>query len=100
MIAPRVISLDLDDTLWPVAPVIAAAEKALFDWLKSRYPQAAQGHSVGSMRSLRASIAAQFPKHSHDLSCLRRPRAPFRRSPKSSSTVMARISLAAYAPGC
>jgi putative hydrolase of the HAD superfamily len=72
MIAPRVISLDLDDTLWPVAPVIAAAEKALFDWLQSRYPQAAQGHSVESMRSLRAGIAAQFPEHSHDLSFLRR----------------------------
>jgi putative hydrolase of the HAD superfamily len=72
MIAPRVISLDLDDTLWPVAPVIAAAEKALFDWLKSRYPRAAQGRSVESMRSLRASIAAQFPEHSHDLSFLRR----------------------------
>ncbi len=72
MIAPRVISLELDDTLWPVAPVIAAAETALFDWLKSRYPQAAAGHSVESMRLLRAGIAAQFPGHGHDLSFLRR----------------------------
>jgi HAD superfamily hydrolase (TIGR01509 family) len=72
MIAPRVISLDLDDTLWPVAPVIAAAEKALFDWLKARYPQAVEGQSVETMRSLRASIGAQFPEHSHDLSFLRR----------------------------
>jgi len=72
MIAPRVISLDLDDTLWPVAPVIAAAEKALLDWLEERHPQAAQGHSVESMRALRARIAAQFPERSHDLTFLRR----------------------------
>jgi len=71
-IVPRVISFDLDDTLWPVAPVIAAAEKALFTWLQARYPQAVQGHSVESMRAMRARIAAQFPEHSHDLTFLRR----------------------------
>ena len=71
-IVPRVISLDLDDTLWPVAPVIAAAEKTLFAWLQARYPQAVRGHSVESMRALRARIAAQFPERSHDLTFLRR----------------------------
>ena len=71
-IAPRVISLDLDDTLWPVAPVIAAAERTLFAWLQMRCPQAAIGHSVESMRALRARVAAQFPERSHDLTFLRR----------------------------
>ena len=71
-IAPRVISLDLDDTLWPVAPVIAAAERALFAWLQMRCPQAAIGHNVESMRALRARVAAQFPERSHDLTFLRR----------------------------
>ncbi len=69
--APRVISLDLDDTLWPVAPVIAAAEQALFAWLQVRCPQAVRGHSVESMRALRARVAAQFPERSHDLTFLR-----------------------------
>jgi HAD superfamily hydrolase (TIGR01509 family) len=72
MIAPRVVSLDLDDTLWPVAPVIAAAEKALFAWLKARYPTAVHGHSIDSMRALRTAVAAQFPDQSHDLTLLRR----------------------------
>jgi FMN hydrolase / 5-amino-6-(5-phospho-D-ribitylamino)uracil phosphatase len=72
MIATRVISLDLDDTLWPVAPVIAAAEAALLDWLKARYPKAARGHSVDSMRAMRARLVAQFPEQSHDLTFLRR----------------------------
>ena len=72
MSAIRVISLDLDDTLWPVAPVIAAAEAALHDWLKERYPRAVRGHSLGTMRAMRAQIAAQFPAQSHDLTFLRR----------------------------
>lgn len=72
MKATRVISLDLDDTLWPVGPVIAAAEAALFDWLEARYPKTVRGHSVESMRAMRARIAARFPERSHDLTFLRR----------------------------
>jgi FMN hydrolase / 5-amino-6-(5-phospho-D-ribitylamino)uracil phosphatase len=69
---PRVISFDLDDTLWPVAPVIAAAEAALHDWLLQRYPRTMRGHDANSLRALRAKIAAQFPEQSHDLTFLRR----------------------------
>jgi FMN hydrolase / 5-amino-6-(5-phospho-D-ribitylamino)uracil phosphatase len=72
MAATRVISFDLDDTLWPVAPVIAAAESALHDWLNDRYPRAMHGHNVNTLRALRAKIAAQFPEQSHDLTFLRR----------------------------
>jgi putative hydrolase of the HAD superfamily len=67
-----VISFDLDDTLWPVAPVLAAAEAALHDWLRQRYPRAMHGHSIHTLRALRAKIAAQFPEQSHDLTFLRR----------------------------
>lgn len=67
----RVLSFDLDDTLWPVGPVIAAAEDALLDWLRSRYPAAAHGHDVSSMRAMRSSVAAEFPERSHDLTFLR-----------------------------
>ena len=72
MIAPRVISLDLDDTLWPVAPVIAAAETALLAWLRAHHPRAAHGHDIASMQHLRARVAERFPAQSHDLSFLRR----------------------------
>ncbi len=70
-IAARVISLDLDDTLWPVAPVIAAAEETLFAWLQVRCPRAMRGASIDSMRAVRARVAAQFPDQSHDLTFLR-----------------------------
>jgi putative hydrolase of the HAD superfamily len=72
MIATRVISLDLDDTLWPVGPVIASAEDVLLDWLKTRYPKAMRGHTIESMRAARARIAIEHPHRSHDLTFLRR----------------------------
>src|ERR1700736_6905549 len=72
MIAPRVISLDLDDTLWPVVPVIAAAEIALLSWLREHHPRAADGHDLDSMRTLRERIAEQFPDQGHDMTFLRR----------------------------
>jgi putative hydrolase of the HAD superfamily len=69
---PLILSLDLDDTLWPVAPVIARAETELFDWLRNRHPDAVLGHSIESMRKLRADVAERHPELRHDLTFLRR----------------------------
>ena len=48
--AIRAISLDLDDTLWPVWPTIARAEVALENWLRPLAPAAAallaQAHAL------------------------------------------------------
>jgi FMN hydrolase / 5-amino-6-(5-phospho-D-ribitylamino)uracil phosphatase len=71
MIAPLVLSFDLDDTLWPVAPVIAAAESELLSWLRARYPQTVSGHSIESMRAQRAAVTERFPERGHDLTFLR-----------------------------
>ena len=71
MTVVRVLSFDLDDTLWPVGPVIAAAEDALLDWLRSHYPAAVQGHDAASMREIRSRVAAEFPERSHDMTFLR-----------------------------
>lgn len=72
MITPRIISLDLDDTLWPVLPVLAAAERELIGWLETHHPQAMSGHDAASMRELRASVAARHPGLRHDMTFLRR----------------------------
>jgi FMN hydrolase / 5-amino-6-(5-phospho-D-ribitylamino)uracil phosphatase len=37
----KAISLDLDDTLWPILPVLERAEKALLDWLGEHAPMTA-----------------------------------------------------------
>jgi FMN phosphatase YigB (HAD superfamily) len=34
----KAITLDLDDTLWPIWPAIERAEKALDDWLAGMRP--------------------------------------------------------------
>ena len=67
-----VLSFDLDDTLWPVGPVIEAAEQELYAWLQRTHPAVAQGHSLASMRALRAAVATQYPGQAHDLTFLRR----------------------------
>ena len=72
MHAPRVISLDLDDTLWPVGPVIAAADAEFLAWLRARHPHVVHGHDVDSMRALRLQVAARFPDQSHDMTFVRR----------------------------
>lgn len=72
MITPRVISLDLDDTLWPAGPVIEAAEAALLAWLREQHPRAVRRHTVESMRNQRAGVAGRFPQKSHDFTFVRR----------------------------
>lgn len=62
----RAITLDLDDTLWPVWPAIVAAEQALQDWLSQAAPAAAQRFPIERMRALRAEVAEQHPQLAHD----------------------------------
>jgi putative hydrolase of the HAD superfamily len=71
MTPPLVLSFDLDDTLWPVGPVIAAAETTLLAWLEAHYPRTVSGHSVESLRALRARVGERFPERGHDLTFLR-----------------------------
>lgn len=69
----KAISLDLDDTLWPIAPAIARAEKALSDWLAGRAPRtAAVFVDAGQRLALRQEVQRSRPDIGHDLRTLRR----------------------------
>jgi putative hydrolase of the HAD superfamily len=69
----RGISIDLDDTLWPIWPTIERAEKALHDWLSDHTPMAAALFSSPSaLREIREHMAASKPELKSDLSSLRR----------------------------
>jgi putative hydrolase of the HAD superfamily len=69
----RAISLDLDDTLWPILPVMLRAEKALSDWLSSSAPHTAALLQDAPRRlSLRQQIQRERPEIGHDLGALRR----------------------------
>ena len=69
----KAISLDLDDTLWPIWPTIEKAEKVLHDWLVDNAPMAAALFSSPSaLREIRDYIAANRPDLKNDLSAVRR----------------------------
>ena len=65
------ITLDLDDTLWPVRPTLIAAEKVLAEWLRTNAPATAQNTPPPAMLALRAEVATEHPHWAHDLSAIR-----------------------------
>jgi putative hydrolase of the HAD superfamily len=69
---PKAILFDLDDTLWPIGPVIAEAERLLFDWLLAHAPAVASRHSIASLRQARLDLLEQQPHFHLDLGELRR----------------------------
>lgn len=69
----RAITLDLDDTLWPIWPTIARAEGALQQWLNANAPAtAALGRDKDTLRAVRNQMQTLRPDLSHDMSGLRR----------------------------
>ena len=77
------ISLDLDDTLWPIWPTIERAEEALHAWLLREAPRTADLLvTPGVLRELREATARERSDLAHDMSGLRREsiRAALRRT--------------------
>lgn len=69
----RAITLDLDDTLWPIWPTIARAEGVLQQWLDAHAPAtAALGRDKGTLREVRNQMHTLRPDLTHDMSALRR----------------------------
>ncbi|MGV3573448.1 MAG: HAD family hydrolase [Ramlibacter sp.] len=69
----RAITLDLDDTLWPIWPTIERAEKVLHDWLVENAPMAAALFSSPvALREIREYMGSTRPDLKHDMSALRR----------------------------
>jgi FMN hydrolase / 5-amino-6-(5-phospho-D-ribitylamino)uracil phosphatase len=68
----RLLTIDLDDTLWPCAPVIRLAEEAMHAWLLERAPEVLQAHDAPAMRRHRQALARARPEIAHDLTVVRR----------------------------
>jgi len=66
------ISLDLDDTLWPVAPVLQRAEDHLHQWLAKHCSRVAENFPISTMRELRNKVFAENNHLAHDFSELRK----------------------------
>ena len=81
----RTITLDLDDTLWEIHPVILRAEKRLHAWLDEHYPRITERFDVPGMIEVRRRTAERHADMAHDLTFLRR------------SALLEMASLAGYA---
>ncbi|MDR2870980.1 MAG: HAD-IA family hydrolase [Xanthomonadaceae bacterium] len=68
----RAITFDLDDTLWPFAPISERLEQVLHDWMREHSPYTAERFPIAAMRALRDRVHIENPHLHHDLSRLRR----------------------------
>ncbi|KAF1686706.1 HAD family hydrolase [Pseudoxanthomonas broegbernensis] len=68
----RAITLDLDDTLWPFAPIGARVDQVLHEWLLEHSPATAAMYPVAAMRELRERAFRDNLHLRHDMSALRR----------------------------
>jgi putative hydrolase of the HAD superfamily len=68
----RAVTIDLDDTLWAIAPVIVQAEKRMYDLLAENCPAVAKSYSVDELREVRAQVEIDFPELKHDLTTMRK----------------------------
>ena len=68
----RAVTLDLDDTLWPFAPIGARIERVLDAWMREHSPATAEMFPVEAMRALRERVWRENPHLAHDMGALRR----------------------------
>lgn len=67
----RVITLDLDDTLWAIHPVIRRAETAMYEWMQQHRPAITAMHDRDDLRALRKEVVRDHSERSHELSFIR-----------------------------
>lgn len=67
----KAVLLDLDDTLWPVAPVIRHAESTLQLWMQEHVPAVAANYTVERLREKRNALVASDKRFQYDLWALR-----------------------------
>lgn len=71
MSAIRLITFDLDDTLWPCRPVIRRAERVVYQWLAQHAPRVTEAMSLEAMWDHRKAFMAAHPELIHDLTLVR-----------------------------
>lgn len=71
MSVPRLITLDLDDTLWPVVPTLVAAEEVLARWLAAQAPATTARFDQATLRNMRMALARERQDLVHDMNWLR-----------------------------
>ncbi|EKF75470.1 hydrolase [Alcanivorax hongdengensis A-11-3] len=68
----KLITFDLDNTLWPVDEVIRQAEKVCSEWIAERHPEVAHSLTASRIRDLRTALIREKPHYLNNLTALRR----------------------------
>ncbi|MBT7330169.1 MAG: HAD family hydrolase, partial [Oceanospirillaceae bacterium] len=64
----KVITFDLDDTLWDIGTVITKANTLMLAWMQQHAPKFSQTYDHHGIDALRDEIWQQQPQLKHDLS--------------------------------
>ncbi len=67
----RAITFDLDDTIWPIEPVIQRANQLMLQWLQHHAPAFTQRFDITGVNALRDEVIAREPKLCHNLNWVR-----------------------------
>ncbi len=67
----KVITFDLDNTLWDVEPALLRAEEAQRDWLLEHRPGAIENYSHEALWKFKKSVWKRHPQLAHHVSQLR-----------------------------
>ena len=68
----RAITLDLDDTLWEIGPVIRRAEADLWKWLETNYPKIPDQFTPDASIALRNDVIDRHHDKAHDFRHIRK----------------------------
>lgn len=68
----RLLTFDLDDTLWDAAPVLRRAEAAQHRWLQAHRPAALAGLDEDALATLKKQVWRAQRRAAHDVGALRR----------------------------
>jgi len=68
----KVITFDLDDTLWECLPIIKSAEIKLRDWLEKFYPKITEKYTLDEFIKSRKNIVEKSPEHAFDFTYIRK----------------------------
>ncbi len=67
----RVVTFDLDDTLWAVDPVITRANDRLYSWLKAHAPAFCERYQLRDFDTLRRLVVSEHPEWAHSVTAIR-----------------------------
>lgn len=68
----KLLSFDLDDTLWPVAPTMMRAERAMYEWMRTSVPDIAKHYDPASLIQQRFEFRDAHPESAHCMTSLRK----------------------------